>query len=144
MYTWLVIQVATTWAMTGIIWLVQWVQYPSFSRVAPTSFVDFHAHHSATITFVVAPLMIGETVSAVAFLWVPLDVQTTWQIWSGIALLVVTWGSTFLVQVPLHEKLAGGFDEAAWRSLVTTNWVRTLAWSARAALVTVWLWRALS
>ena len=35
----LLLQVAATWAMTGIVWFVQLVQYPSFARVD----VDFFA-----------------------------------------------------------------------------------------------------
>ena len=39
-----------------------------------------------------------------------------------------------LVQVPLHRRLQGGFDAAAHRRLVRTNWLRTAAWTLRAAL----------
>jgi len=136
----LLIQVSTTWAMTGIIWFVQLVQYPSFFRVGPSSFTDFHAHHSSAITVIVAPLMIAEAVSAIAFLWAPLHVQTTWQIWLGIGLVAVVWASTFLLQVPAHTRLGAGFDVVTARELVTLNWIRTFAWSARAVLVSVWLY----
>ena len=139
----LLVQVATTWAMTGIIWFVQIVHYPSFARVDSASFVPFHSHHSVAITWVVAPLMIAETASALGFLWAPIRVQTNAQIWLGIGLLAIIWASTFLLQVPMHSRLGAGFDAAAWRTLVLTNWVRTIVWSARAALVTYWLARAL-
>jgi hypothetical protein len=36
--------------------------------------------------------------------------------------------------VPLHAKLGHGRDEAALRKLVSTNWIRTAAWSARLPL----------
>ncbi|MEM7136280.1 MAG: hypothetical protein AAF500_06875 [Myxococcota bacterium] len=135
----LLVQVATTWAMTGVIWFVQLVQYPSFARVDPASFRDFHAHHSMAISVIVAPLMVAEAVSALAFLWRPLRVQTPWQVWVGLALVAVIWGSTFFIQVPAHQRLEAGFDENAWRILVHSNWIRTIAWSARAALVSYWL-----
>lgn len=140
----LLIQFATTWAMTGIIWFVQLVQYPSFAKVDPASFPRFHAHHSATISMIVAPLMIVEALSAVAFLWAPLRVQTQWQIWLGIGLIGIIWASTFLLQVPAHSRLGSGFDESTWRMLVNTNWVRTIAWSARAVLVSFWLRQVLA
>jgi len=140
----LVIQVACTWAMTGIIWFVQLVQYPSFAQVDAASFRGFHKHHSAAISVIVAPLMILEALSAFVFLWVPLRVQSSWEIWLGIALVAVVWASTFLLQIPAHSRLGSGFDEESWRMLVSSNWVRTAAWSARAGLVTYWLYQTLA
>lgn len=140
----LLIQIATTWAMTGIIWFVQLVQYPSFARVDSASFPEFHAHHSAAISVIVAPLMIAEALSGVAFLWTPLRVQAPWQIWLGIGLIGIIWASTFLLQVPAHSRLGSGFDESTWRMLVSTNWIRTIAWSARAVLVSYWLYETLA
>jgi len=129
--------------MTGIIWFVQLVQYPSFAQADSASFADFHAHHSSSISLIVAPLMIAEAISGVAFLWAPLRVQTSWQIWLGIGLIAFIWASTFLLQVPAHRQLDSGFDEASWQMLVRSNWLRTIAWSARAGLVTYWLHQTL-
>ncbi len=139
----LLIQVATTWAMTGIIWFVQLVQYPSFTQVDPASFPNFHAQHSSSISIIVAPLMIAEAISGLAFLWAPLRVQTPAQIWLGIGLIAFIWASTFLLQVPAHSQLGAGFDEGTWQTLVRSNWLRTIAWSARAGLVTYWLHQTL-
>lgn len=130
--------------MTAIIWFVQLVQYPSFAKVDSESFPEFHAHHSATISIIVAPLMVAEAVSAIVFLWAPLRVQTPWEIWLGIALIVVIWASTFLLQVPAHARLSSEFDEGTWRMLVNSNWVRTVAWSARSLLVSDWLYEMLA
>lgn len=139
----LLVQVVTTWAMTGIIWFVQLVQYPSFAKVDADSFKAFHAHHSAAISVLVGPLMILEALSAFAFLWAPLRVQSSSQIWLGIGLILIIWASTFLLQVPAHNRLSSGFDEDSWQLLVRSNWLRTLAWSARAALVSYWLFETL-
>ncbi|MDH3652781.1 MAG: hypothetical protein OEN21_00795 [Myxococcales bacterium] len=139
----LLIQAATTWAMTGIIWFVQLVQYPSFAQVDSASFPAFHTHHANSISLIVAPLMIAEAISGLAFLWAPLRVQTPSQIWLGIGLIAFIWTSTFLLQVPAHSQLASGFDERSWRMLVRSNWLRTIAWSARAGLVTYWLHQTL-
>jgi hypothetical protein len=139
----LLIQVAATWAMTGIIWFVQLVQYPSFAQVDSASFPSFHAEHSSSISIIVAPLMIAEAISGLAFLWAPLRIQTPAQIWLGIGMIAFIWASTFLLQVPAHSRLSAGFDEGSWRMLVRSNWLRTTAWSARAGLVTYWLHRTL-
>ena len=45
---------------------------------------------------------------------------------------------TFLVQVPQHSILSGGFDRATQQKLVHGNWLRTIAWSARGLLV-LWM-----
>jgi hypothetical protein len=53
--------------------------------------------------------------------------RDTWE----MGLLAVVWTSTGLWQVPAHRRLERGFDAALQRWLVSTNWVRTGAWSAR-------------
>ena len=57
----------------------------------------------------------------------------------GLALIVVVWLSTALLQVPCHTTLGSGFDRRAWSVLVLSNWVRTVTWSVRGGLV---LWMA--
>jgi len=140
----LLLQVTSTWAMTALIWFVQLVQYPSFARVGDARFADFHAFHSSRITWIVAPLMITEALSAIALVWRPEQGMATWEVWVGLGLVMIVWASTALLQVPMHQRLAAGFDASAWRFLRDSNWVRTVAWSLRAALVTTWLQRALS
>ena len=36
--------------------------------------------------------------------------------------------------MPRHNLLAAGFDAAVIDSLVASNWIRTIAWTARAGL----------
>jgi hypothetical protein len=50
---------------------------------------------------------------------------------ASLPLLALIWISTGFVQIPLHNTLTSGFDAHAHRRLVTTNWSRTAAWSAR-------------
>jgi hypothetical protein len=60
----------------------------------------------------------------------------------GLALVAVIWLSTFFVQVPLHGRLAReGHSAAVVDSLVRSNWIRTIAWTARAILA-AWMLRA--
>ena len=54
---------------------------------------------------------------------------------TALVLLLVVWGSTTFVQVPLHGRLARGLDATALRRLVLTNWIRTAAWTLRAGLL---------
>lgn len=55
--------------------------------------------------------------------------------WMAASLLGLALLSTVLVQVPLHSRLAAGHDVDAARRLISTNWVRTFAWTARAVLL---------
>lgn len=129
---WHQLQVATTFAMLGLIWIVQLVQYPGFRRVPPEAFARYHHHHCAAISWIVGPLMLGEAVAAVILWRDPAGgpLQT-----AIMCCLAVAWLSTGLLQIPLHRRLARGWDEPAIRRLVNTNWLRTAAWSAKAALV---------
>ena len=131
---------ASTWYLVGLCWLVQRVQYPLMSLVGRDSFTHFEAAHVARIGPVVAPMMLIELGSGL-LLWMfggeafrcPLFLV-------ALGLLGSIWLSTFLVQVPLHGTLGRGFDAAAYGSLVRTNWIRTLAWSARGLLLFWMLW----
>ena len=82
-----------------------------------------------------------ELVTALALVWLRPFGLPAWQVWTGLALVGVIWLSTALLQVPLHNTLAAGFDADVHRRLVATNWIRTVAWSLRSALVLAMLAR---
>jgi len=69
---------------------------------------------------------------------------SAWMAWTGALLVAAIWAVTFFVSVPCHAVLAEGFDAQAHARLVDTNWLRTLAWTARAALSIWMLWLAFS
>lgn len=124
--------------MTGLIWFVQVVHYPLFARVGEASFGAYHADHVPLTQRVVGVPMLVELGCALALLvWRP-DAIPAWAAWLGAALAVALIASTMLVQVPLHARLAGGFDAGAHRRLVATSWLRTLGWTARGALA-LWM-----
>jgi hypothetical protein len=66
---------------------------------------------------------------------------TAWLPWAGVVLVAALWGSTFLWQVPAHEKLAVEFDPATHVRLVWSNWFRTAGWTARGFLVCAMCWQ---
>ena len=134
----LVAHAAATWAMVGLIWMVQVVHYPLFADVGPDRFTRYEARHRARISWVVGPLMGVEGVTALVLvvhhpglpLWLPLV---------GIALLGVIHASTVFLQVPDHERLSGGWDPGTGGRLVRTNWIRTAGWTARGAVAAAML-----
>lgn len=127
----LIVHAGATWFMTGLIWLVQLVHYPLMVRVGEPGFIAYEMAHMRRITFVVAPAMLIELATGVALV-VGGGTLTTW---TGLFLLVLLWLSTATTQGPMHNRLARGYDADLIRRLVVTNWLRTTAWSARAALV---------
>ncbi len=126
-------------AMTGVIWFVQVVHYPLFARVGSDSFPRYHRAHTNRTGYVVIPLMLLEAGAATAITLLPATGVPRAQAWTGMVLLIVVWVSTFLVQVPLHRRLSSGLDPSVVRRLVRTNWIRTIAWTARGSLALVWL-----
>ena len=130
---------AATLVMVGVIWFVQVVHYPLMARVSASEFAAYEREHQNRTTFVVAPTMLIEAVAAaLLFVVVPPGSRRILPA-VGIALLAVIWLSTFLLQVPLHTRLADGFDPGAQRKLVRSNWLRTVAWTGRGILVLVML-----
>lgn len=131
----LLLHAAATWFMTGVIWFVQVVHYPLFAGVGVDRFGDYEGRHTRQTTWVVLPPMMVELVTAVWLVAAPPAGVALWMPITGLVLVALLWVSTFLVQVPLHRRLEGGFDVAAHRRLVSLNWPRTAIWSARAVLV---------
>lgn len=122
-------QTLAAFAMTGVIWMVQLVQYPGFSRVGVPEFAAFHLHHARSIGLVVGPLMVLELLTALLLAAVG---EPAWFWRSMLAVLLVIWFSTALWQGPLHGRLAReGPRRDLLRALVRGNWLRTFLWTAR-------------
>jgi hypothetical protein len=121
--------------MTGLIWFVQVVHYPLFRAVGAGEFVAYEAAHVRLTTFVVGPLMLLEAATALWLVTSRPAFVTPSQAWIGLGLLGVIWASTALLSVPRHDALRLGFDASAHAALVATNWIRTVAWTARSGLL---------
>jgi hypothetical protein len=140
-----ILQIASTLLMTGIIWFVQIVHYPLFAKVDAASFVRYEAEHATRTGWVVGPLMCVELATAALMLMAqfrPASVTKS-SAWIGLALALLIWCSTAFIQVPLHQRLAAGFDAAVIARLVSTNWLRTITWTLRSVLVLSWIARLL-
>lgn len=131
----LVISTVASWGMVGVIWIVQLVHYPLLARLSVYEPVTAALEHQRRITWVVGPLMAAEGITALVLLVDRPVTMSAASAWAAAALLAVALLSTVFVQVPLHTRLAQGHDDRVVRSLVSTNWVRTAAWTARALLL---------
>ena len=125
--------------LCGLIWTIQVVHYPLFLAVGEAQFAAYERAHCRRIgAIVMAPMLVEAALAGLVWLRAPAAHAATAA--TGAALLAVVWASTFLLQVPCHHRLERGYDAAAIRRLVATNWVRTLAWSVRGACATALLW----
>lgn len=134
---------AATFYMTGLIWFVQLVHYPLHGHVGAEAFLDYQARHVQWTGFAVGPAMLIEALGALFLvIQAPLNIPM-WQLWLGLALVGLIWASTAFLQVPLHNSLQHSFDATAHQQLVGTNWIRTIAWSARSALLLLIQWQVM-
>ena len=135
----LVVQVAATWFMVGMIWMVQVVHYPLFRAIPASSFSSYEAAHTAAIGRLLILPAGTEVVSAAALVWFRPDAVPLWMVMLSGALLAAIWVATALVQAPLHRRLLNGYDRATVDRLVRSNWFRTGAWTLRGVLVAAML-----
>ncbi len=128
--------------LTGVIWVVQLVVYPALALVGKPEFGRYHAAHTQGMGWVVGAPMVLELALAG---WLAWAAYPTWGAGSALgqlALVGVVWAVTFFLSVPFHNRLAAsGYDYIVIDGLTRTNWLRTLAWTARAALLGWLLWR---
>ena len=133
------INIASTWFMVGLIWIVQMVHYPLFGYVGSKEFRTYHEKHKILISQVVGIVMIVELVTAgILIFQIPKGIPN-WTAIVGIILLGVIWFSTLFMQIPYHNKLSSKFDENVLMMLVNTNWIRTICWSLRGVIVLIML-----
>jgi hypothetical protein len=129
-----VAQVIGSVGMFGVIWVMQVVHYPLMRFASGEQFARFETEHQTRISWVVGPLMLIEGVCVLAFLFAPPAGLPGWLPWAGAGVEAIAIGTTVFVSAPLHGRLNAQFDQAILDRLVATNWIRTIAWTGRAAV----------
>jgi len=130
---------AATLVMVGVVWFVQIVHYPLYTRINSDAFPHYEVEHVNRITFLVGPAMFIEAGTALLLLLSRPPGVPMWVLLFGLALVGIIWGITVFMNVPQHNQLSFQFDAEVHRSLLATNWIRTIAWSVRGVLM---LWVA--
>ena len=128
------VHAAATTGLAGLVWVVQLVVYPSFRVVGPSPvWPALHAHHTRAMGLAVGlPWAVQGATLAALLARRPDGTSLPLLVITG-ALAATTVAVTVLSSVPLHTRLAAGYDDALARRLVATNWLRTAAWTAGAA-----------
>lgn len=130
-----------TVAMCGFMLAVQTVIYPQFRTVDPADFTAYATDHAARIVNGLVLLAPAEVVLA---LWLFVDTPDALRrpvVFAAGALLGAGWIATAAWYAPLHGRLQERYDADRIELLVTTNWLRTLIWIARAILACWFMWQ---
>jgi hypothetical protein len=117
----------STSVMSGVIWVIQLLHYPSFHFINEKKYVDFQHFHMERISFIVIPVMIIELASALLLSYFFRSSLTI----ILLALLLGIWGITFIFFTNMHQKLTNGYDPSIVDRLIQINWSRTILWSFR-------------
>ena len=110
-----------TLAMVAIIWFVQCVHYPLFQFVGAAAFTTYEAAHIQRISWLVAPAMLVELGTALLLAVLGSPRSTAWEVWVGLGLLAVIWGSTSRVVIDNKDGAEGRGGHVAARRLARGN-----------------------
>lgn len=113
--------------MTGLIWTIQLVHYPSFEFIESKNAHRFTLFHQSKITLIVLPIMLTEFFSSIIWYYQSNNIFSL----ALLITLLLIWMSTFLLSVPIHSQLNHCFDKEIIKKLVLTNWPRTILWTLR-------------
>ncbi len=129
-----VLELVATSLLVGLIWVIQLIVYPSFKYIAEDKWQSFHQLHSHRISCIVTWLMPLEMVLALLILS---NSENLVSPFFNLALLSVIWISTFLLQVPAHNKLSKVRSPKVVRFLINSNWLRTIAWTLKLGVILI-------
>lgn len=138
-----VLHIFSCFFMTGLIWLIQLVHYPANRFINPQMFSAYQHFHQVTITLIVGPIMVLEVFTG---LFIVFHESLSTSSLFNFAGLTVIWLSTVFFSIPNHAKLEKEMDTKAMSRLISTNWLRTLAWTARSVfwIFTLLSWKAVT
>lgn len=128
------IHLTSTVGFCTLLWVVQLVVYPQMASVREEDFNEYHARHTRSIVWLVAPLFFAEGASAAASFWFEWEAQL-WGQGASVMLFAANSALTFLWFVPAHTRLGRGKNEDLLRRLVSMNRWRTALSSLRVLIV---------
>lgn len=113
--------------LVGVIVMTQIISYPLLLKLNKNNFYDYYNSYTKRISFIVIPLMTSEVL-----LTITLNIiLNNFYLYASNILLLVIWGSTFFIQVPIHNKLSSSHSNLLVNKLISTNWIRTIAWISK-------------
>ena len=115
--------------MTGVIWVIQIVHYPSFHFIEKELYTAFQKFHMNKISIIVIPVMLAELITGIMLLF---DKSSkSFFLITSLIILILIWAITGVFFSKVHSKLIFGYQELVVNQLVVMNWIRTLLWTLR-------------
>ena len=124
--------------MTGVIWVIQIVHYPSFHFIEKELYTAFQKFHMNKISIIVIPIMLAELITGM-MLFLDKSSKSPFLIVSFV-ILVLIWLITGVFFTKAHNELILGYQESVVNQLVAMNWIRTLLWTLRLLLLTYFVY----
>ena len=128
----------STSIMTGVIWVIQIVHYPSFHFIEKELYTAFQKFHMNKISIIVIPIMLAELITGM-MLFLDKSSKSPFLIVSFV-ILVLIWLITGVFFSKAHNELMTGYQELVVNQLVVMNWIRTLLWTLRLLLLTCFVY----
>ena len=123
----------TTSMMVAIIWIVQILHYPTFLFIDKKQYTEFQQFHMKKISYIIIPIMIVELFSGLGILFLTQKGQILF--YGSLALLILIWMLTGLFFTKYHSELSKKYNQETILQLIRFNWIRTLLWTIRLALL---------
>lgn len=124
-------QLLIDFGLVVLIFLVQLCIYPAFKYFETENLRSWHRVYAPNITYVVFPLMISQLGFSAYFAFFDAELLH----WLHFTIVLLTWVSTFLFFVPLHQKInVGKFSREELLKLEKGNWFRLILWTLAFAI----------
>ena len=123
----------STSMMVAIIWIVQILHYPTFLFIDKERYTEFQQFHMNKISYIIIPLMLVELISGLSILFTVENIQFSFYV--SLSLLILIWLITGLFFTKFHSKLTKKFSHNTILRLIRLNWIRTVFWTIRLALL---------
>lgn len=127
-------------AMVGLIWTVQVVHYPLFENVGAEAYPDYQSRHIDRIGAVLVVPWGLEGITIVALLVLAKERLLRSLAFVGAALMGLILLVTMIWAAPVHGELLDGFDPDQHDTLMWSNLIRTLLWTARGGVAMAMVW----
>ena len=131
---------AATMAMVGLIWTVQVVHYPLFENVGAEAYPEYQSRHIDRIGAVLVVPWGLEGITIVALLVLAKERMMRVLAFAGAAFMGLILLVTMIWAAPVHGELLDGFDPDQHDTLMWSNLVRTLLWTARGGVAMAMVW----
>jgi hypothetical protein len=117
-----------TWFMIGLVVFVQCVHYPLLCDLPPACVPDYQKAHVRRTSPMIPVVMLIEAGTAA---W--LCPRGLWAM-ANLGTLAAVWFVTFVLIVPIHQRLCRRHDADDVTRLLRWNVVRTMTWLAHGGL----------